>query len=212
MREGCARAAAVAAAALAACATVGESASAPPASFSGVRTLALVRQVEGRGARSKDPLDGLDETLRARGFTTRVVELGRDRRPDQAPFERLFRDLEARAAAASRAERIAAPVRDLGSDAGKAVAALGVDAVVTYHRLERMRPPPLPAQPLGLPGMGAPSPPPALPVGALLVLDRTGHLATFAWGDAGALDDPGMPLNAAEAIEQVVRALTGADE
>lgn len=188
--------------ALAACATLGEPAPPPAARFVGVRSLVLVREVEDRGARPKDPLDGLDESLRDRGFTTRVVELGRDRRTEQAPIERLFRQLEARAAA-GRSERIATPVRDMGSEAGEMVAALGVDAVASYHRLERFRAPPLSA-----PGMTSAPPAPALPLGALVLLDRSGHLATFAWGDAGALDEPGMPLNAAEAIEQLVRALT----
>jgi hypothetical protein len=204
-------AAAAALVALAACATPAEPAAPRPAPFEGVRSLLLVREVaDARAARPKDPLDGLDETLRARGFGTRVVELGREAPPGQAALARLFRELEVRASA-SRAERIATPVRDAGRDAEAAVAQLGVDAVVSYHRLERVRPPPL--APPAFPGALSTAPPPAsLPLGALVLVDRGGALATFAWGDAGALEEPGVPLNAAEAIEQLVRALTGEAE
>jgi hypothetical protein len=45
-----------------------------------------------------------------------------------------------------------------------------------------------------------------------VLLDRAGNVATFAWGDGGALEEPGMPLNAAEAIEQLVAALSGEGE
>jgi hypothetical protein len=212
-RGGATRAGVAAAAlvALAACATVAEPGAPAPARFREVRSLLLVREVaDARDGRPKDPLDGLDETLRARGFATRMVELGRDPPPGQAALARLFRDLEVRASA-SRAERIATPVRDAGRDAAAIVAQLGVDAVATYHRLDRTRPPPLqgPSFPGALP---SPPPAPARPLGALVLLDHAGSVATFAWGDAGALEDPGMPLNAAEAIEQLVRALTGEGE
>jgi hypothetical protein len=198
--------AAAALAALAACAGAAEQAFPPAARFRDVRSLLLVRERDARDGRGKDPLDGLEETLRARGFAARVVELGRDPPPGQAALERLFRELEVRASA-SRAERIATPVRDAGRDAAAAVAQLGVDAVATYHRLERPRPVPPLAAFSG--GPAAAAPPPALPLGALVLLDRAGRVATFAWGDAGALEEPGVPLNAAEAIEQLVRALTG---
>jgi hypothetical protein len=203
--------AAAALVALAACAGAAGPAVAPAATFREVRSLLLVREAgDAREGRPRDPLDGLDETLRARGFTTRVVELGRGAAPGQPALARLFRDLELRAGA-SRAERIATPVRDAGRDVAATVAELGVDAVATYHRLERTRSPspPPPAFPGALPS--AP-PPPARPLGALVLVDRAGTLATFAWGDAGPLEEPGVPLNAAEAIEQLVRALTGEAE
>jgi hypothetical protein len=208
--QGCAARAGAAAAALvalAACATAPAAAVPAPARFREVRSLLLVRAADARAGRPKDPLDGLDESLRARGYATRVVELDREPHPAQEELGRLFRTLELRASA-SRAERVASPVRHAGTDAGAAVARLGVDAIATYHRIEGARAPPLP--PPAFPGaLPSAPPPPPLPTGALVLLDRDGNLATFAWGDAGALEEPGMPLNAAEAIEQLVGALTG---
>jgi hypothetical protein len=196
-------------AACAGCAGAGETLTPPPSPFRAVRSLVLVRAVEDRGQRPKDPLDGLDETLRARGFTTRVVELGPKRPPELAGLERLFGQLEVRAATGRR-ERIATPVSSAGRDAAAAVAQLGVDAVASYHRLDRRRTPALP--PSTAPGtLFPPSAPPTLdrPLGALVLVDREGHVAVFAWGDGGALEEPSVPLNAAEAIDQLVQALTG---
>lgn len=191
-----------------ACATAGEAAAPPPSPFRGVRSLVLVRAGDAHGQRPKDALDGLDETLRARGFTTRIVELGSKPPPELASLERLFAQLELRAAS-RRSERIASPVGAAGRDAGAVVAQLGVDAVVSYHRLDRRRPPEPP--PALLPDSIFPPPPPPAerPIGALMLVDREGHVAAFAWGDAGPLEDPAVPLNAAEAIDFLVRALTG---
>lgn len=190
----------------AACATAGESVAPAPPSFRQVRSLVLVRAVEDRGPRAKDPLDGLDESLRARGFTTRIVELGFRPPPELAPLERLFAQLEARAAA-GRQERLAAPVATQ-RDAGEVVARLGVDAIATYHRLDRRLPPlPPPVAPGSI--FPPPRPPERGPTGALALVDSAGTVATFAWGDGGSFDDPSVPVNAAEAIDHLVRALTG---
>jgi hypothetical protein len=196
-------------AAVVACAGAGETLAPPPSPFRGVRSLVLVRAADERAHHPKDPLDGLDESLRARGFTTRVVELGPKRPPELAPLERLFEQLEGRASA-GRNERVATPVSSLGRDAAGAVAGLGVDAVASYHRLDRHRM--TPAPPTMAPGTTFPAPTtasPQRPIGALMLVDREGHVGTFAWGDAGALEDPSVPLNAAEAIDLLVRALTG---
>jgi hypothetical protein len=199
----------VAALALAACATAGEAAAPEGTTFRGVRRIALVRVVEDRPGRV-DALDGLDQSLRARGYETRVVELHeRHNPPELAGVERLFGKLERRAAT-PRSERLGVRgVADAGRDAGAAVASLGVDAVATYHRLETRRwarrtaEPAVPGAPLQLasPGPG--------PAGALALVDRAGHVATYPWGDAGPFDDPATPVNSAEAIELLVRALTG---
>jgi hypothetical protein len=198
--------------ALAACATTGEAVAPTPTAFRGVRSLALVRSVDERGHTTKDPLDGLEETLRARGFTTRVVELGPKPPPELATVERLFDQLELRAAA-GRAERIARPMSSVGAEAGAAVAQLGVDAVASYHRLDRRRAPGVSALSAPVqPGSVFPSPPPPIPdrpLAAFVLVDRDGRAATFAWGDAGPIDDPAVPLNAAEAIDLLVSALTG---
>jgi hypothetical protein len=178
----------------------------PP--FRDVRTLVLVRSVDERGHRAKDALDGLDETLRGRGFTTRVVELGPGSPPEHAAVARLFHQLEQRAAA-SRGERTARPVTSAGPKAGSVVAGLGADALASYHRLERRRAPGLPTAAAGAPLSSRAQAVTDRPTGALVLVDRAGRVATFAWGDAGALDDPTVPLNAAEAIELLARALAG---
>ena len=198
-------------AAATACATTGEAVAPPPPSFRAVHSLALVRTVDGRASRPKDPLDGLDESLRARGYATRVIELGRKRSPELAPVERLFGQLELRASA-GRSERLGiSPFADAGRAAGEAVAALGVDAVATYHRLEGRRLPQPPSADPVLPGtlFPPPSAPSTGPLGALALVDRSGHVATFAWGEPTALEDPSVPMNAAEAIDFLVRALAG---
>lgn len=198
--------------ALASCATAGEPVvTPPPPSFREVRSLVLLRMADDRQGRQKDPLDGLDETLRARGYATRVVDLTPGKK-DQAALERLFLDLEVRAGA-PRGERFGTrPFSSFGRGAADAVAGLGVDAVATYHRLGGLRSlPPGEARP-GLPGTvfpGAPVNPGRGPTGAIGLVDRAGHAATFSWGETTALDDPDVPVNAAEAIDLVVRALTG---
>jgi hypothetical protein len=200
-------------AALAACATGGQPFAPPPPSFTEVKTLVLVRAAEGRAGRAKDPLDGLDESLRARGYQTRIVQLDAKPSRDQAALEKLFLQLESRAGA-PRGDRFGPrPYGDAGKAAGETVAALGVDAVATYHRLDGRRPlAPASSEPL-LPGSMYQRPtlaPGGGPMGALAVVDRSGHVATFAWGeptDTG--PDPTVPVNAAEAIDLVVRTLAG---
>jgi hypothetical protein len=193
------------AAAAVACAGAGETRATQPSRFQDVRSLVLVRGAgDQRGQGAKDPLDGLDESLRARGFATRVVELGAGRPPELAGLERLFEQLELRAAA-GRLERVADPISSLGRDARATVAALGADAVASYHRLDRRRGAALPAP---SPGTRFPAPPPPdRPAAALVLVHRDGRVAVFAWGDAGALEDPSVPLNAAEAIDLLVEAL-----
>jgi hypothetical protein len=91
------------------------------------------------------------------------------------------------------------------------VAELGVDAVATYHRLEGRAAFPAAREP-PLPGTFFPSSPPVAgrsPIGALALVDRAGHVATFPWGESTSLEDPGVPMNAAEAIDLLVRTLAG---
>jgi hypothetical protein len=196
-----------------ACATVGErTAPAPPPSFAAVRSIALVRRADDRGGRPRDPLDGLDESLRARGYATRMIDLVADPKPELEPLGRLFAQLEVRAGT-PRGERFGVVAQgDAGAAAGAVVADLGVDAVASYHRLEgrRLLPPPV-QQPVFQGGF--PTTQQAVPVrppqGALAVVDRSGQLAVFAWGDSAAMADPSAAINAAEAIDLLVRALTG---
>jgi hypothetical protein len=199
-------------AAAAACATVPEPPGPPP--FEGVKTLALVRWREpDAAARPRDPLDALKETLDARGYQTRLLEVGR-RVPDALrPVQRLHERLGAYGgtawprAGSDRAER-------LGPEAGEAARALGVDAVVLYHRVEDWGLPPL-SEPRAFPRQGFPDQA-ALrrPLGALSLVDAKGAAISFAWGAPGeALDpDPAAPLNAAEAIDAVLGVLSGGDD
>ena len=63
-----------------------------------------------------------------------------------------------------------------------------------------------------LPGTYVPGPPADPrrgPMGALAVVDRAGHVATFAWGETTMVDNPDVPVNPAEAIDLVVRVLSG---
>jgi hypothetical protein len=88
---------------------------------------------------------------------------------------------------------------------------LRVDAIATYHRLDRRYVGGLPP-PAAAPGTIFPPAAPAggeRPVGALVLVDRLGRVAVFGWGDSGSFDDPTVPLNAAEAIDHLLRALTG---
>ena len=201
--------------ALAACACAcagGEALVAPPPSFREVRSLLLVRLADDRVGRPKDPLDGLDESLRARGYRTRIVELGSSRKPELAALDRLFTELELRAGAGPSERFGTKPYATMGRSAGETVAALGVDAVASYHRLDgRRRLTPADEAP-PLPGTYVPGPPVSPrrgPRGALAVVDRAGHVATFAWGETTVLDDPDVPVNPAEAIDLVVRGLSG---
>jgi hypothetical protein len=198
--------------ALGACATAGDAVlTPPPPSFREIRSLVLVRTADDRAGRQKDPLDGLDESLRARGYVTRIVELGGGKKGEHAALERLFVDLESRAGA-TRGERFGTkPYSSLGRGAGDTVAALGVDAVASYHRLDGRRSLVVEDAPV-LPGTllpGQPMTPVRGPMGAIALVDRAGHVATFAWGETSPLDDPEVPVNAAEAIDLVIRALTG---
>lgn len=194
---------------LVACATAGETAS-PTATFHGVRRVALIRAAADRGRGARDPLDGLGESLRARGLETRVVELPERRNPPElAAVQRLFDGLELRATTPA-GERIGVrQVGDAGREAGDVVARLGVDAVAAYHRLEGRASPRAP-EPM-LPGLAFPAPPlpERGPVGALSIVDRGGHVAIFPWGATTRFDDPAVPLNPAEAVDLAVRALTG---
>jgi hypothetical protein len=203
---------AVFAAALA-CATTGERApQAPPPSFRAVRSLVLLRGTDDRAGRPKDPLDGLDESLRARGYATRVVDLGGKSRPENARLEELFMRLELRAGTPRGEHFGAAPAGQAGAAAGDVVAELGVDAVASYHHLVgRYLPPPAGAAP-AFPGtFSTPTqaPVPRAAQGAFAIVDRAGHVAVFPWGESGGQGDGEGAINAAEAIDRLLRSLTG---
>jgi hypothetical protein len=197
-------------AAAVACATAPEPAGPPP--FEGVKSVALVRWRDGGSTRPRDPLDALKESLDARGYRTRVVDVGH-RVPDELrPVQRLHERMGTRGRTGGRAGR--GRVERVGREARDAVRALGVDAVALYHRLEDWTSSPAYSDP------GAFRPPGTLPpsafrrpLGALSLVDAEGAAVSFEWGaPGGAAGDPSMPLNAAEAIDALLRVLSGGDE
>ncbi len=173
-----------------------------------MKKLVLVRRVDGaRKPGERDALDALEESLRARGYQARIVEVGRARdatlRDVDALEERVAARFWSRDRTPGRAEL-------LGADAGAVVAKLGADAVVGYHRGEE-QPLPLPPPPDPMWGPSRAPRPPTVgpPAGALSVVAASGAAAWFPWGGAGAEADSRALLNAAEAIDAVLAALAG---
>jgi hypothetical protein len=198
------------------CATLSEPAPAGPPAFVGVRKIALVRVKPGRDApRGKDALDALGESLSARGFeVTRVEIVGRPA-PDQRGVDRLYARLDGSIASAHPRPRYARRLEAVGADAGEIVRSLGVDAVAMYHRYDDrllmplQEPPPgalFPARPeIMPPGTGRPA-------AALSLVDREGNATWFGWGVPNAELDPTQPVNAADAIDMLLRTLRGEAE
>lgn len=200
------------AAATAGCATTGEPVASPgPPAFQGVRSLVLARWTDDPAGRPKDPLDALQETLVARGYAVRAVDLGRRTPPELRDLERLHERMATRIYGGAPRDRFARRVEPLGREAGEVVAKLGVDAVALYHRFEgRPLPGALP-DPLAPPGALFPGSPPVerRPLGALSLVDRAGNALWYDWG-AGSMEiDPEVPANPAEAIDALVAALAG---
>lgn len=203
---------AIAGAAGLSCATVGEPAPAGPPPFAAVRRIALVRvRPDPAAARPKDPLDALGESLAARGYEARQVEIGRGAGPELRALERLHARTEGWVVSAPPRGRFGRRADALGADAGEAVRGLGVDAVALYHRFDERPFSAFPEPPLGASAFPRRREP-ARPVAALTVVDRDGNAVGFEWGAAGAELDPSAPVNAAEAIDLLLRALAGDPE
>lgn len=200
--------AAALAVALAACAPIAAEAPAGPSPFRGVKKLVLVRRVDDpRAQRGRDPLDALKETLDARGYETRIVEVGPGKDAALRDVDRLEDGIAARMSSRARTGRPEA----LGADAGAVVAKLGADAVVGYHRLQDQLPPLPPPPPTG---WGTPyavqqAAPARRPVGALSLLAASGTVAWFPWGGRETELEPAALINPAEAIDALVAALAG---
>ncbi len=198
-----------------ACATVGEQASPPgPPPFEGVKRIALVRWVEDPAApRAKDALDALGESLGARGYATRAVEVG-PRTRDRRDLAGLFTRIHARIAGGTGREAYGRGTDRAGGEAAAALAALGVDAVAMMHRFEGPLPPAMSLDsPFAPRTPGSPFDPPRSarpyrPIGALSLVSRSGDVVWFEWGTPPP-EDPSAPANAAEAIDAVLRALAG---
>ncbi len=198
---------------VAACATAESSATAPgPPPFEGVRSVALVRFLEGPGGqRAKDALDALGESLAQRGYQTRVVEIGARSR-EVAGLERLFDRIQARMSTGAGRDRLGRGTGRGEEDAAGVLAALGVDAAAMVHRFDMPPPPPL-VSPFRPPtGSVFDQPGPEWkqyrPIGALSLVNRAGHVVWFEWGTPPSVD-PGVPANAAEAVDAALAVLSG---
>ena len=201
-----ARPPALAAALAVALGCAGATSDAPSAgtAFGGIRSVALVRRA-GRGEkRPKDPLDAVSESLAAKGVAVRVIELGG--RDDPKDVARLFDAAESRASSVDPN----AAVGGLGDVTARTVRGLGVDAVVSYHRLapyaRALDDHPLPGG--GSAGAYGLPPPSYRPLGALVVVGSDGQAAVFDWGARDAQLGPGAETPA-EAVDAAVRALLG---
>jgi hypothetical protein len=188
------------------CVTVPEEPPGPPP-FRGIGRLVLVREVDRPevGRRPKDPLDALGESLAARGKAAREVEVGPLLREDLRGVRRLYDRIEERIAGGPPPGWRGRPVERVGGDVGALLDRLGVDAAVLYYPPRpRAAPPPLST----LEPMEPTQPAPA-PVGALAVVDREGELVWFDWGGDERGRAPSAPASAAEAVEEVLRVITG---
>jgi hypothetical protein len=195
------------------CATLGEAAPATAPALGAVRRIAVVHVRPDPGAaRVKDPLDALAESLAARGYETRIEEAGPGASEALRAVERLHARLEGWVAATPTRGRSGRRAEALGAEAAKVVRDLGTDAVAIYHRLDDRSFAPLPEPPLGGSAFPRRYEPSRRPLGALSIVDREGNAASVAWGGAGAELDPSAPVNAAEAIDLILRALTGEPE
>lgn len=198
------------------CATPAEPAYSGPPPFTGVKKIALVRVRAdgGEGARAKGVLDALAESLSARGYEVSRTEVGPNPPADLRGLERLHATLDGLIGSGQPRSRLAHRAESVGGDAGEAVRSLGVDAVAMAHRFGDRLLPPLPD-----PGVGGslfPARPETQglrrPLGALSLVDRSGNATWFAWGAPGGELDPTQPVNAAEAIDMLLRALRGETE
>ena len=192
------------------CAGAGSDAAAAGPTFTAVRSVALVRRPEHGDRRAKDPLDAVSDSLASKGIAVRVIDLGG--RDDPKDVVRLFETAEARASSGVPGAPPGRAAVTLGGEAGRAVRALGVDAVVTYHRLDtplaRAFGGTLPTPGAGMGGTYGRPTAPYRPLGALEVVGTDGQALLLDWGPrdqagAGGAETP------AEAVDAAVRALLG---
>lgn len=196
-------------AALLACASV-ETPPPGPSPFRAARKIVLVRLVEDpKAPPARDPVDALKETLDARGYETRIVEVG----PGKDGSLRDLQRLEERIGAhyANRGRPTTSTER-LGPEVGGVVAKLGADAVAGYHRFDARFALPPPPDPFGSQTAGSRMPTTRRPVGAISLVAPDGSAEWFPWGGAGAELESGALINAAEAIDAVLGALGSGGE
>lgn len=195
------------------CATLGEPAPTVVPPLAPVRRVAIVHvRGETGAARPKDPLDALGESLTARGYELRTVEVGPGAGDDLRAVGRLHARLEGWVSATPTRGRAGHRYEALGAEAAGVVRGLGTDAVALYHRLDDRTFAPLPEPPRAGNEFPRRYEPVRRPLGALTIVDREGNATSVAWGSAGAELDPTAPMNAAEAIDHVLRAMTGEPE
>ena len=182
--------------------------SGPPwKAFGGARTVALVHEPgTGKpGGPARDPVDGLGESLRARGWEVRVPP------PEAAGALLSLRN---------RLEPLAgAPAGDAGpvtasvvEGAGEVVRSAGVDAVALAWRFVLRSMPRDPTLPRQMPalspveGPGRIEPPIADPLGALALVNARGDVLRVEWGDREGREGerPDSPAEASEALLEAI--------
>jgi len=175
-------------------------ASGPPwKAFGGTRTVALVHEPgTGKpGGPVRDPVDGLGESLRARGWEVRVP------RPEAADALLSLRDrLELWSGAPAEGGRaVSSGALDW---AGDVVRSTGVDSVALSWRfmLRSMPHDPMLARPL--PARTEPSA--TDPLGAVALVSARGDVVRVEWGDREGREGE-RPDNPAEAIEALLEAI-----
>ena len=198
--------------ACAACASV-EGPPPGPSPFRTAKRIVLVRRAADRKApRPRDALDALKESLDARGYEARIVEVGPGEDGGLRELDRLEERLASRLFSG---DALPGRVERLGPEAGAVVARLGADAIAGHHRLDPwLAPTPsAPVQTWGAaPAPLQPAAPVRRPAGALSLVAADGSAAWFPWGGARAVQDPRALVNAAEAIDALLAALAGSPD
>jgi hypothetical protein len=198
------RIAAVALLAALAAACAGVDPTPPPSPLVGVRKVALIRRESKDDHRPKDPLDAVAESLTAKGIEVRFVAV--DGHGDDArSAARLFDDVEGRVASPGQLDARGRSAGSLGDTDARIVRALGVDAVVTYHRWRGLAA----ADPFPAPSPYARPQARTRAIGALGIVGPAGELVAFGWGPHDTTLEPNAAETAAEAVDATVRALTG---
>lgn len=169
--------------------------------FAGARTVALVHERRGEPVARRDVVDGLAETLRARGWQVR---------PPRAESMEALTALGHRLETWSQSSLgLGAGVTDgVSAEAGAAVRAAGVDAVAYEFRFTSHRPP------IAQPMFTSPTDSPELltrsqVLGALVLVSKRDEVLRVEWGDA---ETVGLPQSPAEAIDALVAAILPQDE
>ncbi len=183
-----------------------------PPPFRVVKRVALVKWIERGEVRRPDPLDGLGQTLQARGFEVSILELGPKLRDDLRGLDKLHDEASWHVGTGSLGAKRPRQAERLSTPTDALLDRLDADAIVFSYRLGQVPAWYQPAAPYGPFGPLGADPyarprAPLRPAGAFTLIGRGGALLSFEWASQAGMAEPAMPANAAEAIEQLVRAI-----